>query len=226
MTGVLILCAASMTFLIFTEWEIPTLDRSRTNVAQLSKKLIAKRRMRKVLVQRNYLLLAGLRAELISGTTPQNALEFMVQTHFAEELPNTKNALETFQSVAEGLRKDAELTPLFGIDQLAIAWDLSQETGAPLASLVEQIVMSLESDEKRKSLIQTETASVKATVYVLAALPLVGVFLAAMLGINVVSWFFSGVLGFACFLSGVIFEVIGILWVRRMINVTAPTFGS
>lgn len=226
MTGILVFSVLTVTLLNFSEWELPKFNWDKMNLTQMPKRWITHRKIRKAMVQRNYLLLAGLRAELISGATPQNALEFMVLTHFVEELPHTRNALETFQSVAEGLRRDAQQTFLFGIDQLAIAWDLSQETGAPLASLVEQIVMSLETEEKRKSLIQTETASVKATVYVLAALPLVGIFLAAMLGINVVAWFVSGPLGLACFFSGVVFEVIGVLWVRRMINVTSPSIGS
>lgn len=214
---------SSLAILLATsELNVPELQFRQLDIRSLLTQRFEQRRSQKDLVQRNYLLLSGLRAELISGSTAHHALQYIVESQFANELSNTFVALETFSNVHNALLQDAQTSKFSGLEQLAVAWELSQETGAPLASLVEQIIFTFEEMEKRRALIHTETAGVKATVYVLAALPLIGMFLAAMLGINVITWFFTGLFGFGCLLAGVLLELAGIVWVRRMIAHANP----
>ena len=209
--------------LAVSELAIPTFQFRISDLMPLIEHRFVSRKKQQDVVQRNFLLLSGLRAELVSGATAHHALQFLVESQFANELSNTRLALETFSSVSAGLLLDSRKSRFEGLEQLSVAWELSQETGAPLAGLVEQIITTFEENEKRRALIQTETAGVKATVYVLAALPLIGMFLASMLGINVLAWYASGVVGFLSLSAGIVLEVIGILWVRRMIAHANPT---
>lgn len=218
----LILFSAVATILALPGLEFPHLSIDGTRSRAFIRQKLPMGGKRGELTQRNFLLLSGLRAELIGGSTAHHALQYIVASQFASELPKTHVALETFGNVTVALMEDAKKSQLSGLSQLAIAWDLSDDTGAPLADLVEQILKTIERDEKSNALIQTETAGVKATVFVLGLLPIIGIFLAAMLGINVLSWFFSGVIGFICLFVGTMLELLGILWVRKMIASVAP----
>lgn len=218
----LVFATATAMILVLPQGEFPTIRFNRVEIAKRVTRRLPRLRHRSDLTQRNFLLLSGLRAELVGGSTAQHALQYLVSSEFSHDLPKTHSAVESFGNISRALVDDAELSQMSGLNQLAVAWELSEDTGAPLAELIEQIIEAIDRDEKSRALIQTGTAGVKATVFVLALLPVIGMFLAAMLGINVLSWFFSGVIGVTCLFLGSLLEIAGVLWVRKMIAGAAP----
>jgi tight adherence protein B len=71
---------------------------------------------------------------------------------------------------------------------------------------------------KQEQLISTELASTKATVFVLAGLPVMGAGMGLILGTDSISWLLSSTVGRTCLVFGVILEVAGWLWIKRLLN--------
>jgi tight adherence protein B len=69
-----------------------------------------------------------------------------------------------------------------------------------------------------EQLISTELASTKATVVVLAGLPIMGLGMGLILGADSISWLLGTVAGRVCLLLGIGLEVVGWRWIKRLLN--------
>jgi tight adherence protein B len=70
----------------------------------------------------------------------------------------------------------------------------------------------------QEQLIATELASTKATVFVLAGLPIVGAGMGIMLGSDSMSWLLGSSAGRVCLTLGISLEVLGWIWIKRLLN--------
>jgi tight adherence protein B len=81
-----------------------------------------------------------------------------------------------------------------------------------------QVADKLMTRRKQEQMIATELASTKATVLVLAGLPIIGAGLGLMLGSDSISWLLGSTAGRACLALGFGLELVGWFWIKRLLN--------
>lgn len=125
---------------------------------------------------------------------------------------------------AEGIRRslgvepdqDSELSSLLA--RLVGVTALSEQTGAPLSELLEQLAASVDDSAELAAAVQTATAGPKLTQLILTLLPVGGLALGQVMGAEPVTMLFGGVFGLACLAAGLLFLGLGGLWSHRMIH--------
>ncbi|WP_285617033.1 hypothetical protein [Kineosporia sp. NBRC 101677] len=135
--------------------------------------------------------------------------------------------LEMGGTTAEGLRlaaADCEGPGVEALEWLAATAEVVRRSGAPAASIFDGIGAGLlaqiaESDEQEVAL-----AGPRTTARVLAALPLIGLLLGAVLGVNPLEVLLGTGIGVVCLLAGSAFWWAGHWWTARLVrNVAAST---
>ena len=81
-----------------------------------------------------------------------------------------------------------------------------------------QIAQTLINRRRQEQLISTELASTKATVVVLAGLPIMGLGMGLLLGADSISWLLGSTTGRVCLFFGLGLELVGWLWIKRLLN--------
>ena len=66
--------------------------------------------------------------------------------------------------------------------------------------------------------VSAELASTKATVFILAGLPIIGSGLSLLLGAQSLTWLLQSIGGRICLTLGITMEVLGWLWVKRLLT--------
>ena len=103
-----------------------------------------------------------------------------------------------------------------GLRELARAWQVSTETGAPMSSTLDQVAVSLAADQALSRVVNSELAAARATGKVMAALPGCGIGIGYLLGGNPAGWLLAGPAGWACLLAGVALACAGVLWIEAL----------
>lgn len=103
-----------------------------------------------------------------------------------------------------------------GLLDLARAWQLSQQTGAPLASVLDEVAEALTVEQGVRAVVASELAAPRATGKVMAVLPFCGLALGFLIGGDPVDFLLSGPYGWACLLGGVTLAGVGVLWIDRL----------
>jgi tight adherence protein B len=104
------------------------------------------------------------------------------------------------------------------LDAFALALDESERTGAPVVPLVELLARQVAHRNARGRLIRSELASTRATVSVLAMLPVLGVAMSAMFGGDSFRWLLHAGIGRICLVVGLALEMLGLLWIRVIVR--------
>jgi tight adherence protein B len=103
-----------------------------------------------------------------------------------------------------------------GLLELARAWQVSTETGAPMSATLDQVAASLAADQALMRVIDSELATARATSKVMAALPACGVGIGYLLGGDPGRWLLAGPSGWACLVVGVLLACAGVLWIEAL----------
>ena len=103
-----------------------------------------------------------------------------------------------------------------GLLELARAWQVSIETGAPMSTTLDQVAASLAADQALTRVVNGELATARATGKVMAVLPGCGIGIGYLLGGDPARWLLSGPAGWACLLSGVLLACAGVLWIEAL----------
>jgi tight adherence protein B len=103
-----------------------------------------------------------------------------------------------------------------GLRQLARAWRVALDSGAPMSATLEEVAAGLSADQDLRSVVSGELASPRATGKVMAALPLCGIGMGYLLGGDPIAWLMADPLGWACLLGGVLLACTGVLWVEQL----------
>jgi tight adherence protein B len=96
------------------------------------------------------------------------------------------------------------------------AFRLAEETGAPLADLLERIEADARAVDRAWTAGTAEAAGARATAVLLAALPLGGVALGYALGVDPLQVLLHTPIGAACACAGLLLQVVGLLWADRL----------
>lgn len=148
------------------------------------------------------------------GQVPATALAVT-----ASDCPVLREALHVHEvggDVATVWRRQARRPGHGGLAELARAWQVSGQTGAPLSATLEQVATSLSSEESLRAVVAGELASPRASSKVMAALPVCGIALGYLLGGDPVAWLLSGPVGWACLLTGLLLAAAGVVWIELL----------
>lgn len=104
------------------------------------------------------------------------------------------------------------------LEQLIGVTALSEQTGAPLSRLVEQLAAGMDEASELHAAVRTAAAGPKLTQLVLALLPLGGVGLGQLMGVSPLATLAGSPLGWLCLLGGVVLLTAGWWWSSRLIR--------
>lgn len=162
--------------------------------------------------------LGALSAELSVGQPLVSAFERAAASIPVVICPQSCSAARMGGDLAESLKRDAAREQLPALRALSALWSVSEESGASLAAAVARLAESQLASEEIRGTLQAELAGPKATAKVLAGLPVLGMLLGASLGGDPVGWLTGSIWGIAVLITGVGLEVLGVLWVNRMMK--------
>jgi len=101
---------------------------------------------------------------------------------------------------------------------LGAAWRMSEQTGAPLADVLDRLAVSLRQEAEVDAEVEASLAAPRATARLLAGLPLVGVALGELIGAHPVAVLIGTPVGRTCALCGALLAVAGQLWTRALVG--------
>ncbi len=113
-----------------------------------------------------------------------------------------------------------------GLADLARAWAISTQTGAPIAATLELVADGMASEEAVRTVVAGELAGPRATGKIMAVLPLIGLALGYALGGDPVGFLLGGLLGWGCLVGGASLAAVGVLWVEALARHAAVEGGT
>jgi tight adherence protein B len=130
--------------------------------------------------------------------------------------PAVRNCLTINSDLAAALREDAATCAEFALAAVVV-W-LAQSTGAPAGEPLGDIAAMAQNRVAVDRVVAQEVAATRASVAVLAGLPVLGFAMAWLVGSDP-AWLITSAPGRWCLFGGVAFEVLGALWLRRMVRI-------
>ena len=108
-----------------------------------------------------------------------------------------------------------------GLRDLARAWQMSSQTGAPLARSLEQVSEALTAEVALRTVVAGELAASRATGKIMAALPFLGLGMGYLLGGDPLHFLLSNAYGWACLVGGIALAAAGVLWIDWLSRLAA-----
>ncbi len=162
-------------------------------------------------------ILAGLRDELEAGAALRPAFERAVQaTADRRVCANAVAVCRMGGDVPAALRDEGAEQPL--LVSLAALWQVSEGSGAALASALDRLVGSAEQAAKLRREVAAQLAGPRGTVRVLAVLPAVGVGMGLLMGADPIGFLLGTPWGLGCLTVAIALEAVGIVWMRRLVS--------
>lgn len=166
-------------------------------------------------------LCRAMAAELRAGRASADAFDAAVQAG-----PTSLRALLS-PAAAVGRRGDsgdladavarAATTPgCDGLRSIAACWRVAAASGAALAPAIDRVADALQDEIDLQREVTSIMAGPRATVQVLAGLPVIGVLLGTAIGARPVDFLFGSVPGVGCLLGAVVLDALGVAWARRI----------
>ncbi|MFD0684097.1 type II secretion system F family protein [Actinomadura fibrosa] len=159
-------------------------------------------------------------AELAAGRTPEEAFTAaatVLDQHVSLQLL-TSRPLPSGRppEIPDHLASLAERPGAEGLRLLAACWRIGSERGGTLATVLDGLAAALRDEEAQRQDVTVQLAGPRATARLLAALPLLGVGMAAALGAHPLSFLCGSVPGLACLAAGIGLNATGLWWTRRL----------
>lgn len=172
---------------------------------------VAARRHRELLTAVG--VLAG---ELTAGARPAAALAAAAATTPAMD--------GLFGSAAEAALRGADAAALLtasgepGVRSIGVAWRLVETTGAALTGVIERVAADLASADTQRRTVATALAGPRSSAALLSGLPALGIGLGAAMGAAPLRFLLGDPNGAAVCCAGVLLDVGGVLWMRRIVR--------
>lgn len=160
----------------------------------------------------------NLKTQLHGGANQVAALTFAISRAPDFAFANTKQALAAKVDLVAALHEDSVRNKFPMLKSCADLLELSSSSGSSINNSLTQIAEKLMARQNQEQLIATELASTKATVFVLAGLPIIGASMGLLLGADSISWLFGSPPGRVCLVFGLGLELGGWLWVKRLLK--------
>ncbi|WP_043629858.1 type II secretion system F family protein [Nonomuraea candida] len=170
-------------------------------------------------------LCQSLSAELSAGRTPSESLvRAMTAVDFPEPdlLRPVLAAARDGGDVSAALRTAAPQQGGEGLRQLAACWEVGTTVGAGMATLIDRAAQTLRAAQAHRQDVAAQLAGPRTTARMLAALPVLGILMAAALNMNPLHFLFGSLPGLMCLIAGVALDVCGLWWTNTMSNQVQP----
>jgi tight adherence protein B len=118
--------------------------------------------------------------------------------------------------VPAALRRTAAARGAEGLAEVASAWQVSERSGAGLATALGQVALTARAREGTRRLVQGELASAQATARLVAVLPIASLAMSAGVGGDPWHFLLATPAGVACLGLGALFALAGLLWIDRI----------
>lgn len=152
-------------------------------------------------------------AELAAGRTPDDAFTAAttaLDPHVAREL------LGVPRPPPDHLAELATRPGAEGLRLLAACWRVGSERGGALATVLDGLAAALRDEETQRRDVTVQLAAPRATARLLAALPLLGLAMAAALGAHPLAFLCGTLPGLACLIAGTALNATGLYWTRHL----------
>lgn len=166
-------------------------------------------------------LCQSLAAELSAGRTPGDALARAVSSVNPPDpaaLAPVVAAARDGGDVAAALLHAAPARGGEGLVRLAACWRVSVAVGGGLTALVERVCASLREAQAHREEVAAQLSGPRATARMLAGLPVLGLLMAAGLGMDPLAFLFGGPAGFVCLVVGLALDAAGVWWTNRLVT--------
>jgi len=163
-------------------------------------------------------LLTSIHQELIAGLPVIQAIANVVHDQPKDFFSNSREALTTSSDAFVALSLDAKNLENPALQQLVTILNINQTSGASITKALDMMIKSALTRQEQSAQIDAELSGVKATITVLALLPILGVILGLMMGVNVAYWLLTNPVGWLCLTFASLLEALGLLWVRKLIR--------
>lgn len=155
-----------------------------------------------------------LASQIRVGRVPAEALHGAAQD--CPVLTVASKAQDLGGDVTSVWRRQSALPGHEGLAALARGWQVSTETGAPLAHNLEQVSEALSAEVALRAVVRGELAAARATGKIMAVLPLFGLGMGYLLGGDPLRFLLSQHWGWACLVLGVALAAVGVLWIDKL----------
>lgn len=158
-----------------------------------------------------------LKIQLLSGATQVAALQFALSRINEALLLETRKSISLQSEIYTAMKRDAVVFEFQALADFALLMQSSARSGASISQPLSNLAVTMIRNRTQEQLLTTELASTKATVLVLAGLPIIGSGLAMMLGSQSINWLFTTGLGRGVLIAGLALELLGWSWVQRLL---------
>ncbi|WP_169949958.1 type II secretion system F family protein [Microbispora sp. H11081] len=165
-------------------------------------------------------LCQSLAAELSAGRPPGDALTRAISSVGLPDpaaLAPVVAAARDGGDVAAALSGAAPARGGEGLVRLAACWRVSVAVGGGLTALVDRVCVSLREAQAHREEVAAQLSGPRATARMLAGLPVLGLLMAAGLGMNPLAFLLGGPAGFACLVVGLALDAAGVWWTHRLV---------
>lgn len=152
-------------------------------------------------------------SSITNGLNPRIVLLSIAKENNLKELAKVST---TGDDLVNAISKDTndDLTSV----SFAQVWQVCERNGASLSPVLTSFNNQIRTENELRQELSSSLSGVKLSAYVLAFLPVIGIILAYLLGVNSISWLTNSSFGKTSLLLALILEIIGVFWVRRLIN--------
>ena len=162
----------------------------------------------------------ALAAELRAGRSPGRALALVSSSSALLRAPlaEAAAAVDAGARPGEELARVATVPGCGGLEAVAAAWTVTESAGGAVADVVDRLGEVLETERQAKDALDAALAGPRATMLLLAALPVFGLTLGESLGAHPVGLLVHRPLGWALLVVGGILDGLGLLWTRLLVR--------
>ncbi|MEV0961943.1 type II secretion system F family protein [Streptomyces sp. NPDC049910] len=105
-----------------------------------------------------------------------------------------------------------------GLAGLAACWLVAVDSGAGLAAGIDRLEAALKTEREQRASLRAQLAGARATVVVLALLPVIGLALGWALGADPLRVLLHSPAGLGCLVVGGLLEAVGLYWATRIVR--------
>jgi len=162
----------------------------------------------------------ALAAELRAGRSPGRALALVSSSSALLRAPlaEAAAAVDAGARPGEELARVATVPGCGGLEPVAAAWTVTESAGGAVADVIDRLGEVLETERQAKDALDAALAGPRATMLLLAALPVFGLALGQSLGAHPVGLLVHRPLGWALLVVGGILDGLGLLWTRLLVR--------
>ncbi|MGW6922747.1 type II secretion system F family protein [Streptomyces sp. NPDC054950] len=165
-------------------------------------------------------LCAALAGEVLAGRQPGEALRRAAQDSggLGAAQPSVLAAARFGGDVPTALAVAARQPGADGLLGLAACWRVAVDQGAGLAAGLDRLEAALRAERDQRADLRAQLAGPRATVVMLAGLPVLGLLLGAALGADPLHVLLHTGAGLGCLLVGGVLEGVGMWWALRIVR--------